>query len=132
MTTSMMGASINSAILVPKCGTIHNMRTDPSRKPATNTRANRVRQPSAPAWKTPYLPCALSRLLWNSLDRSSMLSGRPDQAVERAPALAGCLLRAIDFVASTKRIGAMIAPPAISQSVGVSRVVFSTRAMGAT
>lgn len=63
---------------------------------------------------------------------SPPFSPAPDQILERTPALADRLLRAIDFVASTNRIGAITAPPAISQSVGVTRVVFSTREIAST
>jgi hypothetical protein len=37
--TSMMGVSISSAVLVPTRGTIHSVRTVPSRKPVPNTSA---------------------------------------------------------------------------------------------
>jgi hypothetical protein len=37
--TNMKGVSINSAVLVPKVGTAHSVRMEPSRNPASNTRA---------------------------------------------------------------------------------------------
>ena len=39
VTTSMMGISISSAVLVPTRGTTDNVRMAPSTKPTPNTRA---------------------------------------------------------------------------------------------
>jgi hypothetical protein len=55
MTTSIMGASSSSAILVPRRGTTHSVRIAPSTKPVPNTTVSRAERRYAPREATACL-----------------------------------------------------------------------------